>query len=71
MVVEQEEAATAAIGTADESSVDWERDWDDDSDAVVMTVALAVAVAADERTNFLLFDLATFSWIDAVASFLF
>lgn len=40
---------TAAV---DESSVDCDRDWEDDKDAVVIAVAPAVAVAADERTNF-------------------
>ena len=60
------------IAAADESSVDCERDWDDDNDAVVIAVAPAVAVAADERRNFLLFALVALTcccWTNGAASF--
>lgn len=44
----------------EDSSVDCESDCDEESEAVVIAIAPAVAVAADERTNFLLFDLGAF-----------
>lgn len=52
----EEEVADGCViiptGAVDESSVDCDRVWDDDRDAVVIAVAPAVAVDADERTNF-------------------
>lgn len=47
-----DEGCVIAPAAVDESSVDCDRDWEDDKDAVVIAVAPAVAVAADERTNF-------------------